>query len=174
MTMGPEPRTRMRSMSSRRGKPLQETVEEIQGVVRARAGLRVVLDRRARYVEQVQALDGAVVKVQQAQLGGAEVGLPADGLVGVDRLLAAGSEHREAVVLARDVDAAGLQVLHRVIGTTMAKGELEGLEADRPAEQLVAETDAPDRRLAHELADGVDHVIQSGRVARAVGEEDRV
>src|SRR3954469_22361802 len=113
MTIGPEPSTRMRSMSSRRGKPLQETVEEVEAVVRAGARLRVVLHGRARNVEEVQALHGAVVEVQQAQLGGAEVGLPADGLVGVDRLLALRAEHREAVVLARDVDAAGLEVLAR-------------------------------------------------------------
>src|SRR5918992_2631531 len=95
-----------------------------------------------------EALHGAVVEVELLQLGGAEVGLPPDRLVGVDRLLAAWAEHREAVVLRGDLDLAGLEVLDRVVRAAVAEGKLERLEADRPAEQLVAKADAPDRNLA--------------------------
>ena len=59
-------------------------------------------------VAQGQALDGAVVEVEVGQLGGAEVGLPADRLVALDPRLAAGARDREAVVLGGDVDAAAV------------------------------------------------------------------
>ena len=152
----------------------QEAVEEVAGVVRAGAGLRVVLDRRARDVSQDQALDGAVVEVQVGELGVAEVGLPANRLVALDRRLAAGALDREAVVLRGDLDPAGLEVLDRVVGAAVPEGELEGLEAHRPAQQLMAEADAHHGALADELAHRVDHVVERRRVARAVGEEDQV
>src|SRR3954452_4064946 len=154
MTIGPEPRIRMRWRSSRRGTDaLQESIEQVQGVVRPRSGLGVVLDRAARHVEQLEALDRPVVEVDVAELGPAEIGLPLDGLVGVDRLRAVGPEHREAVVLRRDLDLARRQVLDRVVGPAMAERQLERLQADRAAEQLVAEADPPDRLLADDLAD---------------------
>src|ERR1700750_75499 len=100
----------MRSMSSRLGirspvaglssHSLQEAVEEIQAVVGAWTRFRGVLGRRALSVPETRALHGAVVEVEEGQLGGAEVGVPADRLVGVDRLLAVGAENREAMVLA--------------------------------------------------------------------------
>src|ERR1700694_1360694 len=99
MTIGPEPRISTLWMSSRRGNALQEAVEQVQAVVRAGAGLGVVLHGSAGDVEQLEALDGAIVEVDVRELGGAEVGLPAHGLVARDRALAAGAEHREAVVL---------------------------------------------------------------------------
>ena len=108
-------------------------------------GLRVVLDGAGARLGQPQALDGAVVEVEVGQLGGAEVGLPAHRAVAVDRALAARAEHGEAVVLARDLDAAGLEVLDRVVGAAVAEAQLVGLEADGAAEQLVAEADAEDR-----------------------------
>src|SRR4051812_40364487 len=115
-------------MSSLRGKALHEAVEQVQRVVGPRAGLGVVLDGRARYVLQDQSFNRSVVQVELRKLGHAEVRVPADGLVGVDGSLAARTEHREAVVLGGDVDAAGLEVLDRVVGPSVAEGELEGLE----------------------------------------------
>src|SRR3954471_4996644 len=151
MTIGPEPRMRIFSMSSLRGMGgdlLQEAVEEIEAVVRAGPGLGVVLDRGAGDVEQREALDRPVVEVEVRELGGAEVGLPAHGLVGVDRLLASRPEHGEAVVLRGDLDAAGLEVLDRVVAPAVAERELERLQAHRAAQQLVAEADAERRALA--------------------------
>src|SRR5437868_13629926 len=98
-------------MSSRRGMSGgvldlgDETVEQVERVVRAGAGLGVVLDRGAGDVAQREPLNGAVVEVDVRQLGGAEVGLPAHRLVGRQRLRAARAQDREAVVLARDLDA---------------------------------------------------------------------
>src|SRR3954468_18717524 len=141
MTIGPEPRMRIFSMSSLRGMRgdlLQEAVEEVEAVVRARPGLRVVLDRAARDVEERQALHRAVVEVEGRQLRVAEVGLPAHGLVGVDGLLAARPEDREAVVLRGDLDAAGLEVLDRMVAAPVAEGQLEGLQPHGAAQQLMA------------------------------------
>src|SRR3954454_21142866 len=123
MTIGPEPSTRILWMSSRRGTDLlQESIEEVQRVVRTGPRLGVVLHGAARDVEQREPLDGAVVEVEVRELGGAAVGLPADGLVGVDGLLPRRAEHGEAVVLRGDLHAAGLEVLDRVVGAAVAEG----------------------------------------------------
>src|SRR5450759_2405018 len=133
MTIGPEPRMRILWMSLRRGNSLQEAVEQVEAVVRAGSGLGVVLDGSARDVEQLEALDGAVIQVHMGERGGAEVGFPAHGLIGRDRALAAGPERGEAVILGGDLHAAGLQVTDGVVGASVAEGQLEGLQADGAA-----------------------------------------
>ena len=70
--------------------------------------------------------------------------------------------------------APGLEVLDRVVGAAVAERQLEGLQADRAAQQLVAEADAAHRPLADELAHGLDDVVQRRWVAGPVGQEDRV
>src|SRR4051794_38651196 len=132
---------------------LEEGVEEVAGIVRARAGLGVVLDGRGGDVLEHQALDRAVVEVEMGELGDAEVGLPVDRLVRLYPRLSARSLDREAVVLRGDVDPPRRQLLDRVVGAAVAEGELEGLQADRTAEQLVAEADAEDGPLADQLTD---------------------
>ena len=106
---------------------------------------------------------------------GAEVGLPAHRLVAVDRARAARAERREAVVLGGDLDAPGLQVLDGVVGAAVAEGQLEGLQADRAAEQLVAEADAPHGLAADELAHRLDDVARAppGRRGRWRGRPRR-
>jgi hypothetical protein len=108
------------------------------------------------------------------QLRRAEVRLPAHRLVFVDPALAAGALHREAVVLARDVDLARAEVLHRVVRPAVAERQLEGVEPDRAAQQLVAHADPEHRHLPDHAAHVLHHVVERRRVARAVGEEDRV
>ena len=78
------------------------------------------------------------------------------------------------MVLARDLDDPGGQVLDRMIGAVVAERELVRLEADRAAQQLMPEADAVDRSLSDQLSDGVDDVSEGRRVAGAVGQEDRV
>ena len=56
--------------------------------------------------------------------------------------------HREAVVLAGDLDLAGGEVLHRLVGAAMAAVQLVGARAERQRQQLVAEADAEDRHAA--------------------------
>ena len=133
---------------------LEEAVEQVQAVVRAGSRLGVVLDRPAGHVEQLEALDGAVVEVHVRQLPRRRSRSPSAPARRSSIVRApAGPERGEAVVLGGDLDAPGLQVAHRVVGAAVAEGQLEGLQADRPAEQLVAEADPP-HRLARRPARG--------------------
>src|SRR4051812_47311816 len=125
MTIGPLPTTSTFLMSSRRGKALQEAVEQVERVVRSGPRLGVVLHGARRHVLQDQSLDGAVVEVQLRQLGSPEVGLLADRLVGVDRPIPVWTQYREAVVLGGDVDPAALEVLYWVVRSAVAEGQLE-------------------------------------------------
>ena len=131
-------------------------------------GLGVVLDRAAGHVEQLEALDRAVIQVDVRERRRAEVRLPAHRLVLVDRARAPRAERGEAVVLGGDLDAPGLQVLDRVVGPVMAEGELERLQADRAAQQLMAQADPPDRLAPHDLAHRVDDVAERRGVAWSV------
>src|SRR3970282_1576677 len=79
-----------------------------------------------------------------------------------------------AVVLGGDVDAAGPQVLHRVVGAAMPELQLERLRTEGAAEELVGEADAEHRPLADQRFHGGDGVVQERRVARAGGEHDAV
>src|SRR5919197_1020529 len=101
MTIGPDPRMRILWRSSRLGTAaasrraqrtgsarasrsgrdrFQEAIELVERVVGPRAGLRVVLDRRALDLEELEALDRAVVEVDVGERGLPEVRAPADGL----------------------------------------------------------------------------------------------
>src|SRR5260221_13026494 len=100
---------------------LEEAVEEVAGVVRTGTGLGVVLDSRRGDVLQYEALDGAVVEVEVGELGGAEVGLPANRLVGLDPRLAPRALDGEAVVLGGGLDPPTGQLLYRVVGAPMAQ-----------------------------------------------------
>ena len=61
-----------------------------------------------------------------------------------------------------------------MVRAAMAERELEGLQADRPAEELVAEADADDRLLADNAPNRVDDVVQRRGVAGAVRQEHQV
>src|SRR5207302_4894385 len=107
--------------------------------------LGVVLDRAAGHLEQLEPLDRAVVQVHMRERRRAEIGLPAHRLVGVDRARAARTERGESVILGRDLDAPRLQVLDRMVRSAVPERQLERLEADRAAQQLMPETDPPYR-----------------------------
>ena len=95
-------------------------------------------------------------------------------LVGLDALAAVGAEDGEPVVLRRDLDAPGLEVLDRVVGAAVPEWQLERLQSDGSAQKLMAEADAPHRPAADQRAHGLDHVGERGGIAGAVGEKDRV
>src|SRR6476661_4723126 len=105
--------------------------------MRTGTGLRVVLGSRSRNVFQNKALNSPVVEIHVAQLCCPEVGVPADRLIGLDPRLAIRPDHCEAMVLARYVDPPCRQVLHRMVRAAVPEWQLEGLQANRPAEQLV-------------------------------------
>ena len=82
--------------------------------------------------------------------------------------------HREPVVVARDLDDAGREVLHRLVHASVAERHLVGAPPEGQAEQLVAQTDPEDRDFAQQLADGGDAVAGRGGIARPVREEHAV
>src|SRR5918997_2728682 len=110
MTIGPAPMRRMDSMSSRRGTSAApggvdergELVEQVGGVVRAGARLRVVLHAEGPHGVGPDALDHPVVEVDVADR---------DVAAAADRALA----HRVVVVLAGDLDLAGREAAHGVV-----------------------------------------------------------
>ena len=75
------------------------------------------------------------------------------------------------VVLARDLDRARLQVLHRVVGAVVPERQLVRGPAERSRQELVAEADPEDGDAADQVGDGGRRTGQGGRIARAVGEE---
>ena len=86
------------------------------------------------------------------------------------------ADHDEAVVLARDLDPAGGEVLDRMVGAAMAEMHLLGARAERQRQDLVAEADAEDGQAARDQLPDHGHGVFAGRrrIARAVGEEHPV
>src|SRR5260221_14132441 len=106
------------SMSVLRGKTVHPLLDERPRVVRAGAGLGVELQRASAQLGEVEAFDSAVVEGDVRSLG---------------RLA---RPHGEAVVLARDEDAAGLPLEHRMVRAAMAERELVRLVVGRARDQL--------------------------------------
>src|SRR3989475_10873290 len=119
----------------------------------------MVLHRERRLSLHGQALDGVVVQVQVRHLGAAAERL------GVDR---------EAVVLRRDLDLAGREVLDWLVAAVVPELELEGAPAERETHDLVSQADAEDGDAAEELGDDLADAADGVRVAGAVREEDAV
>src|SRR5688572_9404731 len=150
MTMGPEPSRRIVSRSSRRGIRRRsqagargaphggnEISEVMSRVVGARRGFGVVLDREQWALDVPEPLHRPVVEVDVGDLelrGALHHALPSY----------ARFPNREAVIVAGDVDAAGSQVLDRMVPAVMAELELVGRAAVREREQLVPQAD-PER-----------------------------
>lgn len=118
--MGPEPMMSILCRSSRLGTgvtPLgqhvaDEITEEVEGIVRARRDLGVELHRVGGVAAVAEALEGAVVEVDEGRLG----------------LLRDGPQvHAEAVVLGGDDYVPVAQVLHRLVGAAVPELELEVL-----------------------------------------------
>ena len=137
-----------------------ETVEQVADVVRPGAGLGVTLEAEGRAVGARQALQRAV---EQRHMRRTQVGRQR-------RLV-----HREAVVLAGDGDAAGVQVLHRVVGPVMAELHLEGPRTRGQRQDLVAQADAEGGDAGVDQLPGrPDGVVAGLGVTGAVGQEDAV
>src|SRR5438105_15925974 len=115
MTIGPEPIRQIEWRSLRRGNVLHPAFEERPGVVRPWAGLRVELRRARAQVREVEALDGVVVERDVRRLG------------------VVARRDREAVVVARDGDAAGRALEHGLVRAAVRAGAPGGLVAGREA-----------------------------------------
>lgn len=81
----------------------------------------------------------------------------------------------EAVVLTRNQNATGRQVLDRLIASVVAELELEGLSPCRQTEKLMTETD-PEKR--HSGRDQVAHILddlcERLRITRTVGQQHTI
>src|SRR5436305_85890 len=133
MTIGPEPRMQIDSMSVLRGNVVHPPLDERPRVVRAGAGFGVELERASTQLGEVEAFDRAVVKGDVRRLGGFT------------------RAHREAVVLARDEHAPTLPLEHGVVRAAMAERELVRLVARCPSDELMPEADAQHVRPAEQL-----------------------
>src|SRR5262249_3636245 len=110
-----------------------EALEQVAAVARSGRGLRVVLHREHRPVLERDAAGRAVVQRD----------------MGLDRVRRQGrAVDREAVVHRGDLDLAGGEVFHRMVGAVVALVHLAGLGADRDPEHLVTEADAEGRDAA--------------------------
>jgi hypothetical protein len=78
------------------------------------------------------------------------------------------------VILRGDFDLIGEEILHRMVGTVVAKFQLVRFAAQREAAELVAEADAEDRHAAGKVADIFDSEGGWLGIAGAVGEENTV
>src|SRR5215831_11476586 len=124
-------------------------------VARARRGFGMVLHREYGLVLE---RDAAIRAIEQRHM----------------RLLAILRQrvlvHSEAVVHRGDLDLAGCEILHGMIGTVMSLVYLHRLAAYRDTNHLVAEADAEGRRArVDQLLDNWNGIFAGGcRIARTV------
>src|SRR5690606_27515386 len=103
--------------------------------MRTGAGFRMTLEAERRPVGQLEALQSAIEQRHVCHLDVIGQGL------GIDI---------EAMVLARDENAPGLNVFHRMVGTMVAGLHLHRTTGQAKAKYLLAQTNAKERDLALE------------------------
>ena len=132
--------------------------EQRRRIMRAGRGFGMILHAENRLGLVPHALDRLVVQIDpvHGQLRRQDFGI-----------------HGETVVLRRDFDLAGCQILHRLVGAAMAELQFEGFPAERLAENLVAQANPKNRDAAvHERFHFAHNVIERRRVTGAVGEKN--
>src|SRR5271157_4334357 len=139
---------------------LPEVVEEIVRVLRAGAGLGMILHAEERHRSMAQALERVVIQVDVGQVYVARL-----KRIGIDG---------EVVIVAGDLHFARIHLLHRMIAAVMSELELISLASKSDPDQLVPETDSEDRCSSSQLANILLRVSDWLRIARAVREKDSV
>ncbi len=81
---------------------------------------------------------------------------------------------REVMIVRRDLDLAGVQLLHRMIAAVMPELQLESFAAQRNPRKLMAQTDAEDRLPSHQPADVIHRIGAWLGIAGAVRQKDAV
>ena len=130
------------------------------GIIWSGCGFGVILHREHRLVLETQALDSVVVQIHFG-----------DDRAGFFQFLAGGGK---SVVLRRDRDFAGFEVLDRLIAAAVAELQLEGLGAERVGNNLVTQANAEGRVLLDQLLDRRVGVIDRSRITGAVGQEHAI
>ncbi len=80
----------------------------------------------------------------------------------------------ELVILARDVDAARVEVLDRVVRAVVAVGKARGGGSGSASEDLVAKADSEQRNRAQRLPRKLDRTVQHRRVTWSVGQHQAI
>ena len=111
---------------------LSELIEEVPRVVGTGTALGVVLHRKRRQRLVTDAFDRIVVEIDVRHLEALR-----------NRL----GQHREVVVLGRDLDRPRLQVLHRMVAAVVTELQAPRLRAARDREELVAQANPENRDL---------------------------
>src|SRR5262249_17828246 len=101
--------------------------EKVKRVMRSSGGFWVILGAERGRVGDGDAFAGPVVEVDVGGPGAAADGCDVDD---------------EAVILRRDFDAAGVEVLHGLVQAAVAELELVGARPERQTEQLMSEANA--------------------------------
>ena len=116
----------------------------------------MILDAEHRFAPVTHAFHGLVVQVDVGRLQFGRKIVQVDG---------------KAVILRGDLDPVGQIIEDRLIRSTMAELELEGLAAQGNPQKLMAQADAENRGLADQAVDGVVGIGQRFRIAGSVGQE---
>ena len=96
-----------------------------------------------RKIPVAKTLDRSVVEVDMRHL---DIGREGVGINGV------------AVVLRRDLDAAGRQVLHGLVAAVVAEFQLEGSPPSPDAQDLMPQADAEERHAAPEFPHRINRI----------------
>ena len=81
---------------------------------------------------------------------------------------------REAMILCRDFNLAGLQIHDGLVGPAMTKLQLKCLRATSELEKLVPQADPKEGRLADQFPNRLSRVIERLGVSRTIGKEHAV
>ncbi len=127
----------------------QKPVEHLERIERTRGAFGVVLDGLDRQAVVAQPFDGAVVEVALAD---------PEPALGRKRI----AHHRHLVVLGRHLDAAGAEVVDRVVRAVVAEAQPPCVGAGSPRHDLVAKADAQERPAVLDGGAGQRHLERRG------------
>ncbi len=80
----------------------------------------------------------------------------------------------ESVVLARDFNPPGIQIPNRLIGTAVAEGELPCGRSEGQCQQLMPKANSKYWQATNEAPQRLQHLLDGGRVAWAIGHHEAV
>src|SRR3984893_14796346 len=78
------------------------------------------------------------------------------------------------MVMCRDLDLAGLQLLHRMIASVVPELQLEGLPAQRDSGQLMPQANSKNRLPTQEPSDRINRVGARFGIARPIRQKNPV
>jgi hypothetical protein len=138
---------------------LSEPLEQVSGIIWARPGFGMMLDRKNGQIDVLHALFGPVIKVP---VGKAHLPIEA---FDIDAII---------MVLRSNLHTARYKVLHRMISSMMAEFEFVCPASHGESQYLVSEADTENRFLAYKFPGILDGISDSLGVARSVAEYNTI